>query len=139
MVMASDCIFCKIVKGETPSYKVYEDKNFFAFLDVNPRVLGHTLVIPKKHFRWVYEVSEFDEYWLVALKITDAMEKSLKPKFVNYFTWGAIKHAHIHILPRTDIEPDGVLESEDIAPRKLIKMSDDEMKNIAEKIRESIK
>ena len=139
MVMASDCIFCKIVKGETPSYKVYEDKNFLAFLDVNPRVLGHTLVIPKKHFRWVYEVSEFDEYWLVALKITDAMEKSLKPKFVNYFTWGAIKHAHIHILPRTDIEPDGVLESEDIAPRKLIKMSDDEMKNIAEKIRESIK
>ena len=139
MVMASDCIFCKIVKGEIPSYKVYEDKNFLAFLDVNPRLEGHTLVVPKKHYRWVYDVPKFDEYWLVTLRITDAMKKSLKPKFINYFTWGAIKHAHIHILPRTDLDPDFVPESEDIVPRQILKLSDAEMRNIADKIRESVK
>lgn len=139
MVMASDCIFCKIVKGEIPSYKVYEDKNFLAFLDVNPRVKGHTLVIPKDHFRWIYDVPKFDEYWLVTLKITDAMKKSLKPKFINYFTWGAIKHAHIHILPRTDLGPDFVPESEGVVPIRIMKVSENEMKEVAGKIRESIK
>lgn len=135
----SDCIFCKIVKGEIPSYKVYEDGDFLAFLDITPRAKGHTLVIPKKHYRWVYDVKKFDKYWLVALKITDAMKKPLKPKFINYFTWGAIKHAHIHILPRTDLVPDGVPESQDIVPSRIMKISVNEMKEIAGKIRRNIK
>ena len=67
------------------------------------------------------------------------MKKSLKPKFINYFTWGAIKHAHIHILPRTDLDPDFVPESEDIVPRQILKLSDAEMRNISDKIRESVK
>ena len=46
----NECLFCKIVKGEIPSYKVYEDENTLAFLDINPEGLGHTLVVPKKHF-----------------------------------------------------------------------------------------
>lgn len=139
MVMASDCIFCKIVKDEISSYNVYEDKYFLAFLDVNPRVKGHTLVIPKTHFRWVYDVPAFANFWLFTLKITYAMKESLKPKFINYFTWGAIKHAHIHILPRTDLDLDIVPENEDIVPRQIIKISDGEMRKIAEKIRNNIK
>lgn len=58
----SNCIFCEIVKGEIPAYKVYEDGNFLAFLDINPQSPGHTQVITKKHYRWVWDVpSESDE------------------------------------------------------------------------------
>ena len=49
-----DCIFCKIVKGEVPSYKIYENADVFAFLDINPYAKGHVLVIPKRHSRWVW-------------------------------------------------------------------------------------
>lgn len=96
-----DCIFCKIIKGEIPAYKVYEDDSFLAFLDIYPRTKGHTLVIPKNHYRWVYEVPNFEKYWGVALKITKAMQKALNPYFISYLTYGLdVPHAHIHILPR---------------------------------------
>lgn len=88
------------MKGELPSYKIYEDEFFFGFLNIHPHVKGHTLVIPRKHYQWVYEVPEFGTYWDVALKVTKAIQKSLKPEWVNYFTYGAVPHAHIHILPR---------------------------------------
>lgn len=98
-----DCIFCKIVKGELPSYKIYEDSDFMAFLDIQPRAKGHTLVIPKKHYRWVYDVpeKEFEKYWGVVLKVTKAMQKAMNPTFVTYVTHGLeIEHAHIHVVPR---------------------------------------
>ena len=95
------CIFCRIAKGEIPSLKIYEDALFFGFLDIHPRVKGHTLLIPKKHYIWVYDVPEFEKYWGAALRITRAMQKTLSPKFVTYVTHGLeIPHAHIHILPR---------------------------------------
>lgn len=125
-----NCIFCKIVKGEIPSYKIYEDDQFFAFLDINPRVLGHTLVIPKKHYRWVYDVENFGNYWEVALKITKAIQKSLKPKFITYVTYGQdVPHAHIHILPRkSDI---------DFMP-KVKSISKPEMKAIVDQIQKEL-
>ena len=84
-----------------PSYKVYEDSEFLGFLDIFPRVKGHTLLIPKKHYRWTYDVPNFGAYWEVALKITGAMQKAMKPEFVTYVTHGLeIPHAHIHIMPR---------------------------------------
>jgi histidine triad (HIT) family protein len=98
----SDCIFCKIVKGEIPCYKVYEDANFLAFLNINPVVPGQTLLIPKKHYRWVYDVPVFAEYWHTAKKIALAIKDSdLKPDFVSFMTVGKdVSHAHIHIVPR---------------------------------------
>lgn len=137
-----DCIFCKIVKGEVPSNKVYEDEDFLAFLDIAPRVIGHTLVIPKDHYRWVYNVPNFDKYWLAVLRITKAMQNALKPKYVSYFTYGAIPHAHIHILPRqTDVVGLGEIpEDTEILPSTLKKsFSKKEMEQIAEKIRGNIK
>lgn len=96
-----NCIFCKIVQGTIPDYRVYEDDKFIAFLDVFPRTKGHTLLIPKQHIRWVYEVEDFGGYWNVAQKITQAMQKSLSPTFVTYLTHGMdVPHAHIHIMPR---------------------------------------
>lgn len=97
----NDCIFCKIVKGEVPCYKVYEDDNFFAFLDIKPISEGHTLVIPKKHFRWVWDVDNFSDYWELARKLTKILLEKLNAEKVNYVTLGeAVHHAHIHIVPR---------------------------------------
>ena len=121
------CIFCRIAKGEIPSYKIYEDALFFGFLDIHPRVKGHTLLIPKKHYIWVYDVPEFREYWGVVLKITKAMQKTLSPTFVTYVTHGLeIPHAHIHILPREH-------ETEFVPTVKTFPR--DEMEKIAQKIK----
>ena len=125
-----NCIFCKIAQGKIPSYKIYEDDLFFGFLDINPRTIGHSLLIPKKHYRWVYEVPGFETYWGTVLKITKAMQKSLHPTFITYLTHGLeITHAHIHILPRKD-------ETEMVPPVK--KLLPGELKETAERIRKEL-
>ncbi len=97
------CIFCKIVKGEIPAFKIYEDKNFLAFMDVFPRAKGHALVIPKKHYRWVYDVPNFGEYWEVSRKVAKKIQESLQAEFISFLTMGEeVPHAHIHILPNGD-------------------------------------
>lgn len=99
----SDCIFCKIVKGEIPCHKVYEDDKFLAFLDINPVSPGHTLLIPKTHYRWVYDVPNFGEYWQIAQKIAINIKNSpLNPEYISFLTMGnEVPHAHIHIIPRS--------------------------------------
>lgn len=127
-----DCIFCKISKGELPCHKVYEDDRFLSFLDIYPRTRGHALLIPKKHYRWVYDIPEFDSYWLVAQKITKAMMGRLSPHFVTYVTHGLeIPHAHIHIMPRT------ASETAFVPPQ--ISVPDDDMKSIADKLYSALK
>ena len=122
-----DCIFCQIVAKQLPCYQIYEDELFLGFLDIYPRVLGHTLLIPKKHYRWVYDVPEFGKYWKTVLKITQAMQKSLNPDFVSYITHGLdVKHAHIHIMPRHKSESEFVPE--------IKKVSQTEFQNLAKKI-----
>jgi len=96
-----DCVFCKIIKGDIPCHKVYEDDNFLAFLDIDPFTEGHTLVIPKIHYRWVYDVPNFGEFWEFAKKTTQILQKNLKPIYISYITMGKmVPHAHIHIIPR---------------------------------------
>lgn len=122
-----NCIFCKIVRGELPSYKIYEDEKFYGLLDIYPRVKGHALLIPKKHYKFVYDVPKFGEYWNAALKITKAMQKAFNPYFITYLTHGLeVPHAHIHILPRTKDETGFVPE--------IKKYSKEEMTQIAKKI-----
>jgi len=119
-----DCIFCQIVAGKLPCYKVYEDRDFFGFLDINPQVLGHTLIIPKKHYRWVYDVPNFGTYWEVAKKITVAMKKALKPKFITYVTYGLdVPHAHIHIMPRQANETAIILHEKRFSPKEMTKIA----------------
>lgn len=102
--MAHDqsCLFCKIATGEIPNHTVYENSDFLAFLDIHPLSKGHTLLIPKKHVRWVHDVEPFGTYWETARDIKTALDKALEPEWVQYFTHGVIPHAHIHILPRYD-------------------------------------
>jgi len=96
-----ECIFCKIVTGEIPSNKVYEDENFVAFLDRNPLNPGHTLLIPKRHFVWVNDYEPFGEYWEVARKLSKKISLVLNPIVVSYVVYGlGVLHAHIHLIPK---------------------------------------
>lgn len=95
-----DCIFCKIIQGEIPSYKVYEDENYLGFLDISPRNQGHSLLIPKKHYRWVDEVPEFGTYFEKAKIVGNAIKELVHPTYMSYQTFGVLApHAHIHIVP----------------------------------------
>lgn len=131
----NDCIFCKIVKGEIPSYKVYEDDEFLAFLDIGPINEGHVLVIPKEHYQWVWDVSEFGRYWEVVKKITIGIIKSLSAQKVQYVTLGeAVPHAHVHIVPR--FKNDGLKPLPDWETTK--HFSTEEMQEISDKIKSAI-
>ena len=99
-----DCIFCKIVKGEIPSYKVYEDDKFLAFLDINPLSPGHTQIIPKTHYQFVWDVPNAGEYFEVAKKIALAQRKAFDKEVIwSRITGEEIPHAHIWIFvdPKT--------------------------------------
>lgn len=95
-----DCVFCKIVKGEIPADKVYEDADFLAFLDIAPVNKGQVLVIPKTHYRWTWDVPNFGDYWEVARKVARSAMKGLNAKMVEFLTHGTdVEHAHIWVVP----------------------------------------
>lgn len=119
-----------MIKGGLPSYKLYEDDLFIAILDIYPRTRGHTLIIPKVHYRWAYDVPEFSRYWEIVLKLTRAMQKSLEPEFITYVTHGLeVPHAHIHVMPRYH-------ETEFVPEIK--KISKEELEKIADQIRKAL-
>jgi len=118
-----DCIFCKIIKKEIPAQVVYEDSGFIAFLDINPQSPGHTLVIPKEHYRWVWDVPNVGEYFEVVRKIARAQQKAFKQeKIISKIVGDEVPHAHIWVFPdketvgnKNDFEGNGkkILESLD--------------------------
>jgi histidine triad (HIT) family protein len=134
-----DCIFCKIVAGELPSYKVYENSSTFAFLDINPISQGHTLVLPKKHVKKLSEAPPdvLSRVTRVLQKVTRAIEDSLNPEGLNIFVnqgevaGQVIPHLHIHIVPRSK---DDMVEF--ITPK--IGLSEKEFLEISRKISNSI-
>jgi len=103
-----DCIFCKIAKDEIPSYKVYEDNKTLAFLDIAPVNNGHILVIPKKHYKNIEDISEEELYTIIKTvkKIGKALKKSLDIPGYNVninndsIAGQIIPHIHFHIIPR---------------------------------------
>ena len=95
------CIFCQIIQGKAPAHKIWEDERFLAFLDNRPLTRGNTLVIPKKHCRWVDDVPNFGAYFEVAKRIGLAAKKGLGAQWVSYITLGlGVPHAHIRVVPR---------------------------------------
>lgn len=103
----SDCIFCKIVAGEIPSYKVYEDEKFFAFLDINPQSPGHVQVIPKQHYRWVWDVPNVGEYFEVARTIALAERKAFGAEWIlSRIIGDEVPHAHIWVYPSSEAKGD---------------------------------
>ncbi len=101
----NDCIFCKIVRGEIPSYKVYEDNKFLAFLDINPQSPGHVQVIPKNHHRWVWDVPNVGEYFEVARKVALAQRKAFNTEWILEKIVGEdVEHAHIWVFPNKEVK-----------------------------------
>lgn len=95
-----NCIFCKIANKELPSYKIYEDDKFYAFLDIHPIEHGHTLVIPKDHFETVWDISKVGEYFEKCCEIANHFKKITGKKYVYSFIHGeGVQHAHIHLIP----------------------------------------
>lgn len=95
-------IFTRIVKGEIPCYKVAEDDQFLAFLDINPLAKGHTLVIPKKETDYIFDLNneEYSHLFLFARKVALAVEKVVPCKRIGIAVLGLeVPHAHIHLVP----------------------------------------
>ena len=106
-VINMECIFCKIVKGEIPSYQVYEDENFLAFLDINPQSPGHAQIITKKHYRWVWDVPNVGAYFEVVRKIAKAQQKAFGTDFIlSKIIGDEVEHAHIWVYPDPNISGD---------------------------------
>jgi len=112
--MVSDCIFCKIVAGEIPASKVYEDDHFLAFLDISQVTPGHTLVIPKKHARNLLEMTpdETADLFNVVSTVTKKVESATQPQGMNIISnmeeiaGQSVFHTHVHILPRYSQDDD---------------------------------
>ena len=108
--MVKGCIFCKIAKGKMPCYKVYESKKVIAFLDINPAVKGHTIIIPKKHYENVFDCKDkiLAEVIKVVQKISIHYKEKLGGSGVNILNASgksaeqSVFHLHFHILPRFD-------------------------------------
>jgi histidine triad (HIT) family protein len=95
-----DCVFCQIVAGFSPADRVFEDDISLAFLDKYPKVYGHMLLIPKAHYRWIYDCPDMPQLFAAAQKIIRAIIPVLDAKSVSIGTFGnEIPHAHIWIYP----------------------------------------
>ena len=95
-----DCVFCKIVNKEIPAEIVYEDENYIAFLDINPLSPGHTQVIPKEHYRWVWDTPNTGKYFEVAKKIAKAQQEAFNTELIRSQIYGEdVPHAHIWVFP----------------------------------------
>jgi len=103
--MKEDCIFCKIIDGEIPSHKVYEDENMIAILDANPVSKGHTLVIPKEHVETIHEAEGMNYLHEGLVKTSNALEEAFNPDGINIAQNNGKKagqevfHLHFHVTP----------------------------------------
>ncbi len=123
-------IFTKIVNGEIPCYKIAEDENYLAFLDVNPNAKGHTLCIPKKEINKIFDMDE--NLYLGLMKfsrnVAQAIEKAIDCKRVGITVIGLeVPHAHVHLIPLNDMD--------DMRFVKKVILSEDEFKSIADSIK----
>lgn len=97
-------IFSKIIKGEIPSYKIAEDENFYAFLDINPVAKGHTLIVPKKEEDYIFDLDDktLGDMMIFSKKVAKAMKKAIPCNRIGITVIGLeVPHAHIHLIPIT--------------------------------------
>jgi histidine triad (HIT) family protein len=124
MVADKDCLFCKIIRGEIPAKKVYEDAVSFAFLDINPRNPGHTLVIPKDHFETLLDMPDDQaaEYFKSVKKVAGMVKNGVNAQGLSVSSSNGqsagqvVAHQHFHVIPRFATE--GPVGLEGILPAK---------------------
>lgn len=123
-------IFTKIIQGKIPSYKIYEDENYYAFLDINPNALGHTLCIPKKEVDELFDLDDetYKGLMIFSKKIARALKKALDCKRIGLSVIGLeVPHVHVHLIP--------INKMDDMSFNSKIKLNDDEFVDIMEKIK----
>lgn len=129
-----DCVFCKIVAGELPSSKIYEDDEFLAFLSIAPTREGHTLVIPKNHISYMVDMSEeqFLRMMKVVKRLSVKINDTLKPERLGLQVIGyEIAHTHIHIVPQFE-------RGDMVELQKIPQPSFNELERTAQKIRSGL-
>ena len=105
MIKDENCIFCKIIDKKIPSQIVYEDDSFLAFLDIHPRAPGHVQVIPKDHYRWVWDTPNAGAYFEIAQKIAKAQQKAFGQEMIRSQIFGdEVHHAHIWLWPNLPLD-----------------------------------
>ena len=127
-------IFSKIVAGEIPAYKVAEDDNFLAFLDINPLVMGHVLVIPKKEVDYIFDLDEetYTGLQLFARKVALGLKKAISCKRIGVAVIGLeVPHVHIHLVPMN------TMDDLNFTRKKLNPLAE-ELKETGEKIRKEV-
>jgi histidine triad (HIT) family protein len=128
-------IFSRIASGEIPSYKIAEDENFFAFLDISPLAAGHTLVIPKKEIDYIFDMDETQHqlFWNFAMKVAKAVKKAIPCLRVGVAVIGLeVPHAHIHLVPLNSMDDINF-------SRKKLQLPAEEMQQIADQIKSCLK
>lgn len=128
-------IFSKIVKGEIPSYKVAEDENYYAFLDINPLQRGHVLVIPKIEDDYIFNLDErtYEGLMLFARRVAIALKQAIPCKRVGVAVLGMeVPHVHVHLVPMQS-------EKDMLFSNPKLQLSDEEMTEIASKIASKMK
>ncbi|MDD4823022.1 MAG: HIT family protein [Bacteroidales bacterium] len=123
-------IFSRIIQGEIPCYKIAEDEHFFAFLDISPLKIGHTLVVPKKEVDYIFDLEpqELGEMHIFAGKVAKAIKKAIACNRVGVAVLGLqVPHAHIHLIPLDN-------ENDMLFTNKKLQLTEDQFKTIAEKI-----
>lgn len=127
-------IFTKIISGEIPSYKIVEDENYIAFLDINPNAKGHTLVVPKKEENKLFDLSK-DEYnglMSFSYRVAKAIEKTIPCKRVGMSVIGLeVPHVHVHLIPLNTMA--------DIQFVEKVKLTNDEFIELTEAISSNFK
>ena len=126
-------IFTKIINGEIPCYKVAENDDFFAFLDINPNAKGHTLVVPKKEVNKIFDLDEdiYNGLMQFSRKIAIAMEKAIPCKRIGMAVIGLeVPHVHVHLIPLNDMK--------DATFRQKVNLSKEEFEKVAAKIAENL-
>ena len=127
-------VFTKIITGEIPSYKVAENDDFIAFLDINPNAKGHTLVVPKKEENKIFDLSkeEYSSLMDFSYRVAKALEKAVSCKRIGMSVIGLeVPHVHVHLIP--------INAMSDMQFQQKVKLSDDEFKEVARSISENFK
>lgn len=126
-------IFTKIVSGDIPAYKVAEDDNYLAFLDVNPNAKGHTLCIPKKEINKIFDMEEDHYLGLMKFsrKVAKALEKSVECKRVGVAVVGLeVPHVHVHLIPLNTMDEMRFIDK--------VKLEKEEFEALAQKINSNL-
>ena len=124
-------IFTKIIDGEIPSYKIAEDENNYAFLDINPLAIGHTLVVPKKEVDYLFDLDDksYNSLFAFAKRVSASIEQVVNCKRLGAVVYGLdVPHAHVHLIPLQ-----GTGNEIDFSKPK-VKLSQDQFIDLASKI-----